>query len=846
MHFKKIFFIFAFAAYSFYEAAPALALFTDVSANNRYAPAINQLYAAGIISGYPDGEFKPEKLVNRAEFLKLALESSSINTEVTTTTGFTDVDEKAWYAKYIRKAYKEGWITGYGDRTFHPENPITKAEGIKMIGAIQHWQLPPLDEAGPFKDTSAGQWFTPYISYAFAHGFLEEKGEYFIPDALLTREKTSDLIFRAYATKIYKAEKYSPRFALTPLSYSPTAETSSFITTQTSIQKTSAEKTKFNPIPYTSYPADFFTGIKLSSAFPNTFYLNEVYYFEGTSTSNKDKAFVFLIPEGATDTSKYINYMAPQKNSTFKIPVYFRATGNFKLGLIPGDSGESKVVDISVLPSLPQNNATNNNPTPSDQTITYANGESSTSWRNNGNNLIKITFAQGIQTKTFIFRQDISTFTLPYAEFTGFIEGKTTATIEGAKLASESPLIPASAWGKKIMISFDATNHHFVTKDDTAITISSLPYTYTNGQTISISGTAKKEILADAAVTRPDGTVEIIKMTSPAPYGKYYSSDTITANNTFTFRYTPTTNEGTYFMEINGRDGEAVLNYPVYPQGKIPLMPDFVDLSTLGLDQPDKNTADLTTLRSQLLRLINSSRTEAGKQMVKSDALLDKLAQLQSEDMAARNYFGHINPDGQTPDDRRIAMGITTSVGENLAQAPTITYAHNGLMRSGIHRSSILNSNWTRVGLGIAKDANGYYLITEEFSSDSLTPIDLINLKNKILASINQKRTNLSLAPFTLDDNLSSIADDWSLTMAQQNFFDFVSPNGDSLTNAVRKINIDRSIQAQILEAKDIDSIINQLSQTADIALKTWNTIGIGLAVDNIGNLKTTLLYSTY
>jgi uncharacterized protein YkwD len=823
-------------------ASTAKAAYSDVSSTSRYAVAIDWLSDAGVIKGYPDGSFLPQNPVNRAEFLKLALESSDIPADVTEPTVFTDIDEKAWYAKYVRKAYAEGWIQGYGDGTFRPQNPISKAEGLKMIGEMQEWELPPLSDDGPFGDTLAGQWFTPYIAYAKTHNFLEESGRFFIPDALFTREKTAEVLFRTSASALNGSETYYSRFALIP----PPAPAETEAPSAPAVPETGEEETvaqnDFTPVPYSTAPADFFEDVTLTEPFPNTFYLNELYYFEGTSRKSGDKAFVFLIPEGVNDSGSYINHVADMDNGRFRIPVYFRAAGNYRLGLIPGNSGESKVINISVLSALPAKTADIANLAPSSPQISYGHGKSTVAWDGNGNGLIRVRIAQATRSVTFIFRQGISAFDLPYAEFKGFGEGTTEITVEGTKLASEKPLKISGSWKKSGTTTFTAVNHEF-TENDTSLKISSLPETYSDGQSIYFSGTNSAEIFAEAAVTKPDGTVEMIGMTSASPYGSYYSSDTIPAGGTFTFRHRTSFVKGTYFIEINGTDGEAVLNYPVYLKNTIPLAPDFVDLASYEETEP---ASTLTDMRAKLLKLINADRTAAGLKSVANDAQLNNLAQLHSEDMVNRDFFGHINPDGESPEDRRIEFGYPAPVGENLAQAPTISYAHQGLMRSGIHRMNILDPAWKIVGLGIAEGNDGYLFFTEEFSAGKLTEIDFINLENEILERINKKRAGLGLAAMNSDPDLAQIADDWSTVMAEEDFFDFTSPDGASLDTLVRERISNRSVQAQILESSDREKIAEEVLASAETVSSARNLIGIGIKADNIGNIKATILYSTY
>jgi uncharacterized protein YkwD len=88
-----------------------------------------------------------------------------------------------------------------------------------------------------------------------------------------------------------------------------------------------------------------------------------------------------------------------------------------------------------------------------------------------------------------------------------------------------------------------------------------------------------------------------------------------------------------------------------------------------------------------------------------------------SIDMLQRGYFAHETPEGRTPFDRMRDGGVRFTVaGENLALAPTVTLAHQGLMGSPGHRANILRPEFTRVGIGAAV-ADGRRMFTQNFAN---------------------------------------------------------------------------------------------------------------------------------
>ena len=116
--------------------------YPDVSAGAWYNKAIATLSRMGILSGYEDGSFRPNATVTRAEFAAIAArfdtEAKPVDTPFTDLTG-------CWAADEIAKAYGKGWVNGYGDNTFRPNGPITRAEAVTLINRVLR-RLPETDK----------------------------------------------------------------------------------------------------------------------------------------------------------------------------------------------------------------------------------------------------------------------------------------------------------------------------------------------------------------------------------------------------------------------------------------------------------------------------------------------------------------------------------------------------------------------------------------------------------------------------------------------------------------------------------------------------------------------------
>jgi uncharacterized protein YkwD len=119
----------------------------------------------------------------------------------------------------------------------------------------------------------------------------------------------------------------------------------------------------------------------------------------------------------------------------------------------------------------------------------------------------------------------------------------------------------------------------------------------------------------------------------------------------------------------------------------------------------------------QLLALLNKERTNRGLHPLTMNEKARVESRAYSEEMFAHGYFSHIDAGGHSPFDRMKAGGVKFDLaGENLALAPTVTLAHQGLMNSPGHRANILNSNYRTVGIGIVDGGQYGLMVTQDFT----------------------------------------------------------------------------------------------------------------------------------
>ena len=111
--------------------------YSDVTRADWYNTAVSTLSSMGIITGYPDGTFRPNAAITRAEFAAIAARFDNDGDK--TAAKFSDIATH-WAKDEISIAYNNGWITGYPDGTFGPQRDITRAETMTLVNRVLNRQ----------------------------------------------------------------------------------------------------------------------------------------------------------------------------------------------------------------------------------------------------------------------------------------------------------------------------------------------------------------------------------------------------------------------------------------------------------------------------------------------------------------------------------------------------------------------------------------------------------------------------------------------------------------------------------------------------------------------------------
>ena len=174
------------------------ASFSDLSIKDENYEAINFLKNNEIVRGYPDGSFKADKPVSRVEALKFIYEGLHKDVKTNVVLEFKDTDSKAWYARYVASAQKDGVVRGYEGNLFKPANSVTKAEFVKMLVESAGYNAKNYQVGSkPFSDVELGAWYAPYIALAKEKNLLDTSINTFKPNEAMSRGDVAQLLYRA-------------------------------------------------------------------------------------------------------------------------------------------------------------------------------------------------------------------------------------------------------------------------------------------------------------------------------------------------------------------------------------------------------------------------------------------------------------------------------------------------------------------------------------------------------------------------------------------------------------------------------------------------------------------------
>ncbi|CEP92703.1 glucan endo-1 [[Clostridium] sordellii] len=162
---------------------------------------INQFISSGYVNGYEDGTFRPDNSITRAEFVKLVNKYFGFNNKEDIK--FSDINTNDWYYNDICIASKSGYINGYEDKTFKPNKTITREEVSKILISIKNKQDNLYDKLNKYPDKNKiSNWAKPYVEGAIEQGYLKGNDLGFLnPTNNITRAESITILSRVAKEK---------------------------------------------------------------------------------------------------------------------------------------------------------------------------------------------------------------------------------------------------------------------------------------------------------------------------------------------------------------------------------------------------------------------------------------------------------------------------------------------------------------------------------------------------------------------------------------------------------------------------------------------------------------------
>lgn len=205
--------------------------FSDVNSSTDYFQAINWVAQQGIATGYQDGRWGPDDCVTRAQLVKMISLLGSLGGPVETqyfgqSAGtFKDVSKNDWFYVDVYNAKDAGWITGYADGTFKPNQCVNRAEAMK-IAANTMFYNPTLDSSGGpimyddkiVNDIKIADWYGPFARLLFKDRLVGTNhtvrvGEVggaslinFFPSQSMSRKEVAEMLHRIVYSWAYNTQ----------------------------------------------------------------------------------------------------------------------------------------------------------------------------------------------------------------------------------------------------------------------------------------------------------------------------------------------------------------------------------------------------------------------------------------------------------------------------------------------------------------------------------------------------------------------------------------------------------------------------------------------------------------
>jgi rare lipoprotein A len=729
------------------------ASFDDIADEAWFAPFIGTAEYFELVNGFGDGNFHPQAQVTRAEFLSILLKSFQIPIEVE--------DGQEWFDPLIEFSNTYNIIDS---AELSPHDALTRGDVVEIAYRMKKIAAKNFSDSYVYSGTGSAS----YYNEGFA-GKQTANGEIYDPMAMTAAHRTLPFGTRLKVWEVNNPNKsvvvritdrgpyHSSRIIdLSEKAFSSLAPISRGVL-EVGFEVFSDEETAVAPIIIPSdiqsefskdalpplvpeeiipelstatpeqkaqmgdtiikdnktqalfsgstahIPKSFYEGLEMRESFPQKIQLGSIMSLSGRADDvGYKEVTVFLQPISEQDNAlqKQQVFKSTVNFQNFVVPIRFLEAGKYQMGVVFDDSRRSKVAEIEVIKGdiVRRFNTTDTqlsadfelNVLPDEQMVQV-------SWDNDfGTNRInKIEIRpqdSSIVTKTLYIQSGMDSIKLPYDFFTvavgdaGEHDGNWSFDFFAATSVNQTLASQNSTWKKTGYQNFrlipgfeDSESKDFSLEDFERFTDKG--YALYTGRTLN-NKRSRDAIL----ITNPNGTIEESKIVE-------------IADDAFKFRV-DFDEEGTYIIEVIADDGEILFNRAIYKY-------DETVLPVLSWFRQKANTTNAMGVKNW----INAFRRSRRVSDIYTNAELNELAQEYADKMSRENFIGHIGPDGTTFEDRISRAGLDGEYGENVAFGSDFQLALDGLQDSASHFQNIIHRKWTKVGIGIAKNSDGYFVV---------------------------------------------------------------------------------------------------------------------------------------
>lgn len=227
--------------------------FSDVSSSYWASQFITSLAQRNIIAGFPDGTFRPNEPVTRAQYAAIVRQAFS-QTTIRSSTTFVDVPTNFWATTAIDISYRMGFLSGYPDNTFQPNQNIPRAQVLVSLANGLNYQASTVASAGVYSDSQAiPSYATASIAAATEQRMVVNypNVQALRPNQTATRADVAAFIYQALASQNQVATIQSPYIVQTQTT---TTATQSTVTAGTNIPVSYPDGTKIVLLPDETLP----------------------------------------------------------------------------------------------------------------------------------------------------------------------------------------------------------------------------------------------------------------------------------------------------------------------------------------------------------------------------------------------------------------------------------------------------------------------------------------------------------------------------------------------------------------------------------------------------------------